>query len=508
MSKVLKAEGIEAKLTFPKKTFFRCLSAKNIEERRRKLEIYLNQISGLLNLLKYPQACEFLEIDIHKRVFLSSLDFELKSDSSCTDKIGECEKSFKQEIKRVEERKVVEFLEELNAKPLSITNSAMAFENFYFGKSVVLRREEIETLLWGTSDLRGLLHFCGNDKSYIAANSCTQLFGKFVKYEYNSVEADKFVEVFARTAPEIIRKMNLAKFMKGMTIENYGFIILYYYLSLNVHGINGPEEILNDKTSISEYEKWLQNKVNCGYLFNLATRKSSSKTTLSESKEDSEVSKNESISEASSDSLDVLTLNEAFNESFVIFSQNCPFNLKAKLDDFTGWNLIASVENAKMYSKGDKELRFLVNLETTDLDAAANSIFDPKQLGKWTKCRWQKLKEENMWQDTVHIIYPAEGEERIEYVKSRRMEYGKDGKSVFIMESSVEGQLGAEKSKRVWIDSCIKLLRLKTEGGKNFIEWQTLTSVKEGITSTIEYATYMDKQIEGIVLMLNGLFRE
>jgi hypothetical protein len=493
MYKILKANNIETKLVFPKKILFHNLSAKNINDRRHKLEIYLNQLSSAINLLDHPKACEFLEIDFHRRVFLSSLDFEVKVE----EKIVESEENLaKSKVKRVEERKVIEFLEDLNTKPLTIANSVRAFESIYFEKNIILTKEEIEILLWGTNNLKGLLHFSGNDnKSYIAASSCMQLFGKFLKYEYNSIEADKFVEVFSRTSPEIVRKMNLINCIKGFnTLERNGFIILYYYLNLNIYGINKPEEIIKDPQSIHEYGKWLQNKANCGYLFNLSTRKSSSKTTMSESKEDLRI-------ESSPKSFE--SLDEVFKESAATLDQT--FNLKTQFDDFTNWDLVCSLDKVKtkVYSKGNRLLRILVQLGTSDIDSVANCMFEIKQLNKWTLCNWKKLKEESEWQDVVQVVYEVNDKEHIEYIKSRKMNYSKNGNSVFITESSVEGQ--AECAKRVHVNSCIKLLRRKADNGKDYIEWQTLLSAKEGFSSTIEYSICINKQAESVISMLDGL---
>jgi len=491
MYKILKANNLETNLVFPKKILFHNLSAKNIQDRRHKLEIYLNQLSKSINLLDYPEACEFLEIDFHRRVFLSSLDFEVKEEAEC--EVNDA----KLKAKRLEERKVIEFLEELNTNSLKIANSVRAFESFYFEKGIILEKEEIEILLWGTDNLKGLLHFSGNDKSYIAASSCMQLFGKFLKYEYNSIEADKFVEVFSRTSPEIVRKMNLTNSIRCFnTLESNGFVILYYYLSQNVYGIDQPEGIINDLQSISEYKKWLQNKVNCGYLFNSSTRKSSSKTTMSESKEDFG-------SENSSKSFE--SLDEVLKESSIGLDQT--LSLKVQFDDSTDWDLIRSLDKVKMkvYTKGSKLLRSIVRLNTADIDAVANCMFDIEQLNKWTQCKWKKLKEENEWQDIVQVVYSPNDKEQMEYVRSRKMNYSKNGNSVLIIESPVEGQ--EEFAKGANANSCIKLLRRKTDNGKDYIEWETLLFAKEGFNSTIEYSIYINKQAESAISMLDGLLQ-
>ena len=83
MRKSLYSENVKETIDFPKKLIFNNLSKKNLDERKLKLENYLNQLSQIINLIDYFEACEFLEIDEHTKVLLSSLDFELKSGSPC-----------------------------------------------------------------------------------------------------------------------------------------------------------------------------------------------------------------------------------------------------------------------------------------------------------------------------------------------------------------------------------------------------------------------------------------
>ena len=268
MEKNMLAKGIKDNLQFPKKMLFNNFSAVKIEERKQKIENYLNRLSELLNLIEYPEACEFMEIQAHTRTLLSSLEFEIRGDSSLSPKMDPLTEDLEDTFLlsgRKEASTVNEFLKKLNNAPLMIAKSVQEFEEYYYDKSLILSKEEIKQLLWGNSKLKGLLYFCGDTQKYIGSSSCIQLFAKFLKYEYNSVEADKYLEVFSMTHPDLIRQMHLDYYIKEITtLDNSGLLSLYYYLKDNTHNISEPEEILQDQKSIEEYKKWIQNKLTFG----------------------------------------------------------------------------------------------------------------------------------------------------------------------------------------------------------------------------------------------------
>ncbi len=385
MDKVMHGRGIKEHLIFPKKMLFNNFSPDKIEDRKRKIEGYLNRLAELINLVELSDACNFLEMEGHTRTLLSSLEFEVRphiAPSPLTTAVPppmyDGLEDFALDKKEV--MRVVDFLKKLNHQPLMIAKTVQEFETYFFEKSLILTKEEIKLLLWGKGKLKGLLYFCGDTQSYIARNSCIQLFSKFLKYEYTSVEADKFVEVFAQTDPSLIRQMCLDHYIKEITsLDSSGLLSLYYYLKYNTHGVSEPGEILKDKESVEEYQKWIQNKITCGYLFKMSVRKSSSKGTMSEYKEDFEDDKGDEATEIMTRSLGDLKVTKVLCEASNAAAGPYILALTDQLDGYSSWNIIDSLagDSIKVYSKGRKELRLTLQLKTDDIMKAAKYMFDP-----------------------------------------------------------------------------------------------------------------------------------
>ncbi len=279
MQKRLLARGIKERLDFPHRQVFGNLSAKTIKYRQQKFTTFLNQLAGLTNLIDFPEACEFLGIEPHTRTLLSSLDFDgpgapseagiVKSVSMPVMAKERCRGASEDLILsnggKKEAMKIETFLHKVNKEPLSIANAVQEFEASYFGKGLKLSKNEIKLLLWGDATVKGLLYYCGDAQNVIGGGYCMDLLAKFIKYEYNSVEAEKFLTVFSTTEPDLIRKMGLDHYVKEIrSHDNAGLLALYYYLRYNTHGIGEAQEILSDKESVEEYQKWLKNKVTCG----------------------------------------------------------------------------------------------------------------------------------------------------------------------------------------------------------------------------------------------------
>ena len=269
MDKIMKEKGVKEKLDFPKKLLFFNFSEKTIQDRRSRLENYLNKLAQLINLVEYPEACEFLEIESHSRTLLSLLDYESLGEKEAAGSERERSRNQSEDLtwlgRRKETNKIAEFLRKLNNEPLTIANTVQEFEAYYFDNSLQLTKKEIEQLLWGYDKLQGLLYYCGDAQNYIGGGYCMELFAKLIKYEYNSVEAEKFSTVFSATEPSLIRQMRLDHYVKNIhSHDNPGLLALFYYLKYNTHDITEPTEILEDKVAIDEYEKWIQNKITCG----------------------------------------------------------------------------------------------------------------------------------------------------------------------------------------------------------------------------------------------------
>lgn len=266
MEKHLESKGLQSKIDFPRKFLFSNLNSKRIEERMKGLEEYLSKLSEIINFIDIPEACLFLEIDSYTKTLLSSLEFDLlDSQKNNTEIKGELKGNDLTGVRRAEEIKITEFLHKINTDPNNVAKAVDEFETFYFGQGLQLKKKEIKKLLWGDTILKGLLQFCGDNNNYIASNSCIQFFTKLIKFEYNSVAAEKFMKIFGQTSPLIIKQMNLSHHIKQVkSLDGDGLLALFYYLKYNTHDISEPQELIPDSESINEYERWLQNKVTCG----------------------------------------------------------------------------------------------------------------------------------------------------------------------------------------------------------------------------------------------------
>ena len=512
----MQEKGIKEQIAFPRKMLFNNFSPGKIEDRKRKFENYLNKLAELINLVEFSDACNFLEMEEHTRTLLSSLEFDVKPKmeqspfSTKLPAVGDEElEDFT--LERREGTRVSEFLKKLNREPLTIAKSVQEFEAYFFEKSLILNKDEVKQLLWGNAKLRGLLYFCGDTQSYIARNSCMQLLSKFFKYEYNSVQADTFVEVFSQTEPDLIRQMNLDYYIKGITsLDGSGLLSLYYYMKCNVHGITEPQELLKDKESANEYLKWLQNKITCGYLFKMSVRKSSSKGTMAESKEDSvEDTKEEDYLDVMSRSLGDFKVTKSLCEESNMDSAPYINYLTEQLDGYASWNIIESLANdtIKLYSKGKKELRLTLQLKTDDPQKAARYIFDTEKLARWANQKCNVIRREGESQDVVQILCQNVGPKPkySEYIVYRTMKNPGDGQPVLIIERSLPlGKSEDTDVKRVQVNGCIKKLSRKVDtDGQKYVECQILIAIEEGYLLSMQYLLYTRKELEFCIAALN-----
>ena len=266
MLKELQAKGIKEQVAFPKKLLFSNFAPKRIEERKKQLEAYFNWLAATINLIEIAEACSFLEVEEFTRTLLLSLEYDLPDTSKpALESASRKESEETQPGGRREAALVRELLARLNNDPHTTTKALHDFEASYFGQESKLKKGDIKELLWGNQQQRGLLHFCGFTEKYITGSSCMQLFSKLIKYEYNSVAAEKVVQVFAMTDPALVRAMHLSYYISSITShDSIGLVALYYYLNYNTHNVAEPQELLDTPESVSEYEKWVQNKVTCG----------------------------------------------------------------------------------------------------------------------------------------------------------------------------------------------------------------------------------------------------
>eukprot|EP00826_Nyctotherus_ovalis_P014738 TRINITY_DN1412_c0_g1_i7.p1 TRINITY_DN1412_c0_g1~~TRINITY_DN1412_c0_g1_i7.p1 ORF type:complete len:298 (-),score=50.49 TRINITY_DN1412_c0_g1_i7:803-1696(-) len=237
--------GLKGRFDFPGKFFFARYSPRALSGRMHKLEMYLNRLAQGLDLLEYPCAWEFLEIDSWSRELLVSLQ--------CSEEVSlplTCEPCTKSLC-------IKEFLTLLETKPMLLSSAVKAFESLYFDSDLKFTVAEIEELLWGNHKLNGLLFHCGNHYNLIGATSCLDLLVKFLKYELNSLEADKFATVYANTNPLAIKKMDLGLHIrKGTCKDCAGLLAVHYYLVNNNFNLSKASDLLSDEAAIQQYESW------------------------------------------------------------------------------------------------------------------------------------------------------------------------------------------------------------------------------------------------------------
>lgn len=420
------------------------------------------------------------------------------------------------ELDRKEGTKIIEFLKKLNNDPLNIAKSVQEFENYYFERSLNLTKDEVRALLWGCGKLRGLLYFCGDSQGYIAGNSCMQLFSKFLKFEYTSTEADKFIEVFGQTKPSLIKQMSLENYIKGITsMDNSGLLVLYYYIRYNIHGISQPDEIIKDKQSIIEYSKWYQNKIACGYLQKMSVRKDSSKGTMAiEEDKDHQ----EEICVIPPADIMTKSLGIDFRPSVELcedsINETAPYisTLMEQLDGYSGWNIIDSIDsdNIKLYGKGKSGFRITMQLNTEDVQKAAKCVYEIEKLQAWGNLKWNILRKDGDFQEVIHIMLPASlliKYKYTEYILYKTMKTAEDGQSVIIAERSlILPPCEISEVKRVNVNGCIRKLSKKvdTEGHK-FVECQTIMLLDEGFMNSLEYIKFSKKELSEVVSELNKL---
>jgi len=527
----LDQKGISEKLNFPRKLIFSNFKVAALHERRHKLENYLNRLSELLNLVEYDEACEFFEIEPHIKTLLMSAVFD-EHYSPKIHPIEESEKSRRREMSedlilcggRKEERQIKEFLELLQANSDSIAKIVKEFEELYFGHRLIFNKDEIEQLLWGNSKHKGLLSYCGASSSYIGAEYCLNFFAKLLKYEYNSVEVDKFMQVYAATDPKLIRQIHLDRYIKEIKSQDSpGLIAAFYYLKYNTHDICQPDEIMSDKQAIVEYEKWIKKKVSSGYLFAGSVRKTSSKGTMAGS-DNGEDDKEETKSLFGK----VIDCNkitkELIENSRKAASERLEYLIE-QLDNDSAWELASSFlaeefdltekkpdeEFLAYFSHGKRDFKITLQInKCEDARQVAEQFNDLEKRAKWDTMRRKRIaKEDNT--EVIQSMYPTAMKPKfLEYIMAKNVEEYEEleGTYVIIKEFSLTlPQTTTMDIKRVHVDAGITKIAQKIDTeGKRYVEVQMIWSIDEGCQYIAEYDLYKNRGLANQIRLLNKIF--
>eukprot|EP00826_Nyctotherus_ovalis_P017522 TRINITY_DN15164_c0_g3_i1.p1 TRINITY_DN15164_c0_g3~~TRINITY_DN15164_c0_g3_i1.p1 ORF type:complete len:519 (+),score=120.67 TRINITY_DN15164_c0_g3_i1:364-1920(+) len=509
MDRRLAEKHIKVRLDFPGKLIFSNFGLRSILHRMKGLGGYLNALAKLLNLLDYHEACAFFEIGHCVRILLSSLEYKIQHDPyrlfENPDYFSKLKEAQKSNAETSEGFCLVNnFLIMLESQPLRITETVKNFEALYFDTRPKLVVSEIEKLFWGDAKLRGLLVHCGNLENWIGSSFCLNFFAKLLKYEYNSLDADKFIAVYEKTNPTIIRQMQLDFYIRRtVSSDNPGLISLYYYLNSNAFSVNDPSEVLVEKEAIDEYDVWLWNKLKCGYLSKKPAtrdRRLDSKSTADDEKEDLLLVSDRSLSEVKvTPTLIELSKALACGEIEYLLSQ---------VSNYSSWELIASTEFTqeegayllRAYNQGSKKFRLEVQLYGKGLKETAELLIDPHRHAVWSSILRTAVYKDDMLEVIQSLHTSKDRSKFIECIMERELEelYSLEGESLLVTEFSLDlPQSSLTNLKRLHVNAGVHKVSERSDAyGRKYIEYQAIWTVEEGYKSLPEYAVYESGELE------------
>lgn len=505
----LAEKHVKAKLDFPGKLLFSNFEQRAITGRMKGLEKYLNGLAKVLNLLDYHEACAFFEIGHCVRILLGSLEYKIQHDPyrlfENPDYFSKLKEAQKNNAEVSEGLCLVNnFLIMLESQPLRITETVKNFEALYFDTRPKLVVSEIEKLFWGDTKLKGLLVHCGNLENWIGSSFCLNFFAKLLKYEYNSLDADKFIAVYEKTNPTIVRQMQLDFYIRRtMSSDNPGLISLYYYLSSNAFSVNEPSEVLVEKEAVDEYDTWLRNKLKCGYLSKKPAtrdRRLDSKSTADDEKEDLLLIGDKSLNEVKvTPTLIELSKALACGEIEYLLSQ---------VSNYSIWELVASTEFTqaektyllKAYNQGSKRFRLEVQLYGKGLREAAEFFMDPHTHALWSSIQRTPVYKDEMLEVVQSVHTSKDRSKFVECIMERELEelYSLEGESLLVTEFSLDlPQSSLTNLKRLHVNAGVHKVSERSDAyGRKYIEYQAIWTVEEGYKSLPEYAVYESGELE------------
>ena len=505
----LSEKGIKIKLDFPGKMIFFNFNLSSIRHRMKGLTKYLNTLSKILNLLDYQEACAFFGIEPCIRILLGSLEYKVQGDP-----YGLFENpDYFSKLKAVQNNNVEsskgyclanEFLTMLDNQPLIITKTVTDFELMYFETRPKLSNSEIEILLWGNGNLKGLLPRCGNFENWIGSSFCLNFFAKLLKYEYNSLEADNYIAVYEQTNPKIIKQMHLGFYIKQtMSYDNPGLLSLYYYLKNNAFDISDPTELLPEKDAVEEYENWLRNKFKCGYLFKKPAtreRRLDSKSTADDEREDLFLLSNKSLSE--------VKITPALIELSKALASGELEYLLSQLSNYSSWKLIKTRDSIleerpyllKAYNQGEKMFRLEIHLYSEGIRKTAELLMDPNKHVIWKDIQFTVIYQDVMLEVIQCLYHPKEFGKCIECIMEHEVEelYSLEGECLLIKKFSLDlPKSSLTTLKRQYVNAAVyKISERSDTYGRQYIECQAIWSIGDGYKNLPEYKIYESGVLE------------
>jgi len=279
--------------TLPKKKFFN-FSDSVIEERKKGLQNYLNQIFHIINFYTNNDLLEFIEIEKEEVLYFmtsKTLTFNRQDNPKFSiinnSSISKTYKSFLEKSIRkislrnssdedddnnkldtiseqVDERQVVsDFLDKLENQSGDKTKAVDEFIAFLKKKDSnncypKLKKEDIWRLLFGDlSDHKGLIYHCGTiEENRLGAEACINLFGKLISFDFNP-DCETYIQICTKMTLNQFRKMKLNEHIENDNKEAC-FKILNLLLKEDKYNIFKQ---LVDESAEEKYKTWSVNSL-------------------------------------------------------------------------------------------------------------------------------------------------------------------------------------------------------------------------------------------------------
>lgn len=303
---------------FPPKRFFKN-SESTIQERKTKLEDYLNFLFKNVSICSYSEILDFIEIDKELILLLMKNNTMIESKTTVAVKRYNSMKynlmessvkkarsvdnlnlimnenyysaflDFKLQENNITNEKsanmlvVEEFLRNLELKFENKCNIIKTFEQFLKSKKSwpSFKREEINKLLFGetlnnssristsslASDsstnsrtlLKGLLYHIGNiEQNVLGAETCLDFLTKLIDYEYNP-DCEAYIYILKTAKVEALHSMRLSQHIRNnkFSIVNFAFRVIKAIVSEDKMLVNRLKKLINDEDVAEKFIKWL-----------------------------------------------------------------------------------------------------------------------------------------------------------------------------------------------------------------------------------------------------------
>jgi hypothetical protein len=306
---------------FPPKRLLKT-SESTIQERKAKLEAYLNMLFNSVNICSYGEILEFIEFDKDLLFFIMKNNTMIESKTTTAVKRyyslanGNSRDSFKRaksyeiingssydnnyyssflnyklqnttsKFEKSDNMLVIEeFLRNLEFKSENKYQIVKSFEQFLKGKKVwpYFKSGEINILFYGEKDmhpsnlseesmlsensntylntLNGLLHHVGNiEQNILGAESCLEFLSKLIDYEFNP-DCEAYIHVLKQSQVEFFNYVRLKDYAKSNKnyIVNIVFRIIRSIVNEDKCMRIKLKKLINDEEVCKKFIDWMNN---------------------------------------------------------------------------------------------------------------------------------------------------------------------------------------------------------------------------------------------------------